>query len=165
MQIHIPHTQTIEAESPLHQYADMLAEHCSNPIARLVRDLGRYWGPGEKLPIPIDCELFSRPQACWENATLIALAYPDRYIYCEGWAISSAKLPIPLDHGWIMDVETGRVIDTTWRYPDSQYYGIPFKAAFRKKHTREGDPWGLLDWMRQGMILNHSPEEFLYEKE
>jgi hypothetical protein len=62
---------------------------------------------------------------CYRNACLAVSRHPDRFLYCEGYAVSA----IPTLHAWICDHE-GRAYELTWDAPGHSYWGITFDREF-----------------------------------
>lgn len=82
---------------------------------------------------------------CYANAGRVASASDDVF-YCEGYAVKSGKIPLPLAHGWCCD-RAGRVIDPTW--DDAvEYFGVVFKRRYLVRRIFETEKWGILfeDW-------------------
>ena len=75
-----------------------------------------YVEPGEK-------------KQCFKNSTRLVSAKRERYVYCEGVAINAEFLGLPIEHGWVYDLQTNQIIDLTWD-DGVEYYGIPFKYDF-----------------------------------
>lgn len=87
-----------------------------------------------------------KPRECFGNAGHLVARYPDRYIYCEGYAIAD-KLPIAIHHGWVYDTETGMVIDPTWGLDKEVcYVGVAFTRRFVHYCYQEFGYYSLLDY-------------------
>lgn len=76
---------------------------------------------------------------CFANAAKLASERDDVF-YAEGYAFNG-KIPIPMQHAWLVD-RNGCPIDPTWEQsPDHIYFGIVFRKAFitemRKIHGCE----------------------------
>jgi hypothetical protein len=56
----------------------------------------------------------------------MAVDEPDRYAYVEGFALKH----IPIHHAWVVDLETGLILDPTWPEPGDEYVGIPFSFEY-----------------------------------
>jgi hypothetical protein len=72
-----------------------------------------------------------RDRQCYQNSWHASRQYG--WAYCEGYALSG-DLGIPVMHAWNLDLETGRVIDLTWRHPENAYYWgmiIPNETAMQ----------------------------------
>lgn len=82
---------------------------------------------------------------CYANAGRLAASLDDVF-YCEGYAVKSGTIPLPLAHGWCCD-RAGRVIDPTWD-DGVEYFGAVFKRRYLLNRTLETGIWGLLfeDW-------------------
>ena len=93
------------------------------PVSRSVR---RRW----------DCQM----KQCYYNCQLAAkLEELDRYAYYEGFAYKPGL--IPLAHAWLVDRETDRVVDPTWRFKgesvddETEYLGIEIPTDFAIEHS------------------------------
>ncbi|MFB2561571.1 hypothetical protein [Rhizobium sp. IMFF44] len=65
---------------------------------------------------------------CFNTATAYAVTRNDIF-YVEGYALEP-ELPIPVQHGWLVDTN-GRVIDVTYDdTTDHVYFGIALKRDF-----------------------------------
>jgi hypothetical protein len=72
-----------------------------------------------------------RNRQCYQNSWHAARQYG--WAYCEGYAVSR-DLAIAVMHAWNLDLETGQVIDLTWRHPEQAYYWgmiIPHETAMQ----------------------------------
>lgn len=78
---------------------------------------------------PPQIELMT-PRECYSNATKMMLKNPSRYEYVEG-LYASSHLPFPIEHAWLSDKETGKVVDPTlgWQ-PKSRYFGVAYTKKF-----------------------------------
>jgi hypothetical protein len=70
---------------------------------------------------------------CFNNSFMF-VQEPKGYVYCEGLACGD-PIGLPIHHAWLLNPETGRVIDRTpvWSSMDRQttaYYGLPVKTDF-----------------------------------
>jgi hypothetical protein len=77
---------------------------------------------GRKPPSP---SMRGQVKQCFRNACLAAMLYPERYIYCEGYAASI----IPVHHSWVCDHD-GVAYEVTWDEPGASYWGIPFAEEY-----------------------------------
>lgn len=83
---------------------------------------------------------------CFYNAQLLALAQSQLYLYAEGIALSV----VPLEHAWLIDRKTGKVIDPTWVRSEADvekrpvdYFGIAVptpKLETHWRHTKHSGP-------------------------
>ena len=90
-------------------------------------------------PLP-DEIVRSQAGHCYASAGRLAFARPKEYTYCEGWAQSSAG--IPLQHAWCLD-RRGNVVDPTWAYhKGAQYLGVPIKVTALSNHLLKKRTWG-----------------------
>ena len=94
---------------------------------------------------------------CFRNSMMYVLDHRD-LTYCEGWAMS-ARLPIPLQHAWILDGED-KVIDPTWDDEEVAYYGVPFDFEFVAKFAIEVGYFGILgnDYLNDFALLRWGGE-------
>lgn len=81
---------------------------------------------------------------CFQNAYLLATAWPAKYTYVEGWAAGI----IPVHHAWVVDA-AGNVVDPTWAPPNrvtpgTAYFGVAFKKAYLERATTRAGYYGLL---------------------
>lgn len=77
---------------------------------------------------------------CYMNAARRALKWPDRYIYCEGYA----RGIIPVLHAWLVCPE-GRVLDPTWPDYGLEYFGVAIKHSYLLARLEEQETFGLID--------------------
>lgn len=106
------------------------------------------------------------PKECFSNAVKFmdkdGSLYADtsKYQYAEGF-VMSPRLPFPVHHAWVVNRETGLVIDPTlgWQ-PKARYFGVAFDNTFlRKKLVKQGY-YGLLsgDVMVHDLVLGRDPD-------
>ena len=110
----------------------------------LVKTEGTLWDDPDKIVRDLNGPI----KNCYENSLLYAL--DNDLLYCEGYAYGSV---IPVMHAWVLNPETGEVIETTWREPGTEYFGValdPYEAF-----DLMGDYYGLLanDWMRDNQFV------------
>lgn len=86
------------------------------------------------------------PNQCFANSLQRALQDPDRYAYCEGYALGTV---IPLLHAWVHDLETGTTFDPTWPAPGTAYRGIVFDTRWAEQATLERGYYSVLDNYQQ----------------
>jgi hypothetical protein len=84
-------------------------------------------------------ELKGFPQQCFENAAMIVLCCPDRYIYCEGYVSISG---FPLQHAWMTN-ERGDLFEVTADRPHDKYVGIAITTSFLKVRLNRTKYFGL----------------------
>lgn len=74
----------------------------------------------------------AKDKECYKNAQLAAITQPEKYDYYEGYGtvhLGSGQ-GIPLDHAWLVDKESGKVVDPTWVRSNesstekSDYFGL-----------------------------------------
>lgn len=110
-----------------------------DPITKLVTQTGRRW---QAAPLPTTVRP-GKPGKCYSQARALALKFPHKYFYVEGYACSEDHM-MPIHHAWCSD-GSGLVIDPTWPIPERAVYA---GAAF--KHSAFDEPlpnfrnWGLL---------------------
>lgn len=105
---------------------------------------------GEPHPAPLGpTDLTGFERACFFNAGVVALAEPDRYSYAEGYAVAwhewadgeAGPSPLLIHHGWLIERDTGHVVDPTWRERGWSYHGIeiPRECQLRWLPIRDDD--------------------------
>lgn len=78
---------------------------------------------------------------CFMNATNLTLQ--DGYDYYEGIAIGST-IPLPIHHAW--NAEGGKVIDSTWRSPEtSEYMGVHIPTEKLRRIVLKNRFYGVFD--------------------
>ena len=82
-----------------------------------------------------------RTRDCFGNAWTLAERHTE-LTYVEGFAISGMRMP--MHHAWVVDAEGG-VIDTTWREPGTEYFGVPFPLIFVAKMIGTSGQTGIID--------------------
>jgi hypothetical protein len=91
---------------------------------------------------PPQVELMT-PKECYSNATKLMLRNPDKYDYAEGYYASS-HIPFPLEHAWVVDRATGKVVDPTlgWQ-PKARYFGVQYPKTFVIKKLAQNHYFGV----------------------
>ncbi|CAN7568885.1 hypothetical protein LJR221_004084 [Agrobacterium tumefaciens] len=118
-----------KAEMALKLLLDDLCESAANarvfgPVSALTL-YGRRFPPATDDPTWLER---GPKRHCFANAAKLASERDDVF-YAEGYAFNG-KIPIPMQHAWLVD-ENGYPIDPTWEQsPDHIYFGIVFRAAF-----------------------------------
>lgn len=100
---------------------------------------------------------------CFSNCLKELMRYPDRLVYCEGYATGV----IPVHHAWLL--YEGKVIDPTWDGRDiikdhTEYFGIPFNYNYVLRVATETGYYGVIDNFTQRFPLlsgEHESDEFL----
>jgi len=111
----------------------------------LVLKHGRWWKPQ---PRPQDVDKGPNRE-CFRNAATLAMDYPDRFWYVEGYAVG----PIPILHAWV-STRDGQLVDPTWEPVGTAYLGIAFDLAYLRETITETRTWiSLLDNYKQGHPL------------
>lgn len=89
-------------------------------------------------PLPADIRK-GKPRKCYQNAALLAMHHPEKYIYVEGIAHGI----IATEHAWCVTTD-GQVVDPTWKSPENcAYLGIPIAPEFLRRCTLESGYWGI----------------------
>lgn len=82
-----------------------------------------------------------RAKECLVNAGKLALAHPEKFTYCEGWA----QMPcfgLTTYHAWCLD-RKGNVVDPTWEHQKgSEYLGVPIKTSALQEQIFATKKWG-----------------------
>ena len=91
------------------------------------------------------------PKECYSNCDMRALREPAKYDYAEGKYVSP-RLPFPIDHAWLVDKQTGKVVDPTlgWQ-PKARYFGVQYSKQFVTKKLLQNKYHGLHSG---GVMLN-----------
>ena len=92
---------------------------------------------------------------CFMNTLHLCLQQPE-LTYVEGWALNM----IPAPHAWAVD-PGGRIIETTWREPGHEYFGIPFATSYARRAALESGFYGLLDNWNWPNVLTDDPATFV----
>jgi hypothetical protein len=50
---------------------------------------------------------------CFWNSYQLVESDPERFTYCEGYALRATSTGVAIHHAWVLD-ELGQVVDTTW---------------------------------------------------
>jgi hypothetical protein len=72
-----------------------------------------------KKPCPEDLQ--GNMGQCYYNAMVMAVNHPERWTYCEGYAVLET-LGVPMEHAWCLD-SNGNVVDPTWEGA-ADYFGV-----------------------------------------
>lgn len=100
------------------------------------------------------------PKQCYSNAGRIALENPDM-IYVEGIIAHI----IPIDHAWLINRKTGRVVDPTIKNNEYArgYFGIPFCTWYLNLVLYKTKVWGLIHHTNPGLFKQEvSPKDFIH---
>jgi len=119
-------------------------------FASFLLDNGCFYRPSPLEPDVIPGE----PRECYKNATTLAVEYPDRYIYCEGYAVCEG-IPIPIEHAWVVDrTRKNVVVDNTWT--DNKgvaYFGVEIELEKLVERLAEQGLYGYFympnSWINQ----------------
>lgn len=91
------------------------------------------------------------PRACFYNATRLTARDPQRWVYCEGYAIAHDLQIIVGEHAWVLDRKRNDVVvELTWELRgELVYLGIPFAPEYLFANVTR-TRYGLLDayWAR-----------------
>lgn len=86
---------------------------------------------------------------CFRNAGRLALRHPDRFAYCEGFALSVSSVNLGVhflvQHAWVRDLKTGDLVETTWPDGGHSYYGIEFDTTCYAAAMVRCGTWDVLD--------------------
>lgn len=89
---------------------------------------------------------------CFGNSITFCLKDPDRYVYCEGYALNM----MTVNHAWVYDRETGLLIDPTWKQQETcVYVGIEFPFQFVIRSSVDAGYYGIIgnDWLLDHRLL------------
>lgn len=99
---------------------------------------------------------------CFQNAGLLALKYPTKFTYCEGWAQMPSCNELTTAHAWCLD-RKGNVVDPTWEYEEGcEYLGLPVKTLALQEKICATEVWGFFpDGRRLPKGYFANPEAFI----
>ena len=97
----------------------------------------------EPAPLPPDVKR-GKMKECYLNAGQLSTRNPDRFIYCEGYALGV----IPVMHAWCVDLE-GRVVEPTWK-DGTEYFGVAIKHGYLIRMMQRTETWGVIDHLPLG---------------
>jgi hypothetical protein len=95
---------------------------------------------------------------CFTNAFFMMMREPERYVYCEGYALGCV---IPVHHGWVWDNYTKNIVDPTWD-KGFGYFGIPFVKEYAIERLAE-DGSCLDCWQSGWPTMKMYPPEYVGE--
>lgn len=109
---------------------------------------GNFYNPA---PLPPEIKPGEKRE-CYMNAALLAIEYPDRFMYCEGYAVS-AVVPMAIGHAWVLDIENNNaVVDNTWD-DGMAYFGVAITIDALLERLVEQGVYGYfyrpLSWLDQ----------------
>ena len=112
----------------------------------LVLAEGTSWDDPDSITLDINGEL----KDCYQNS--LHYAIENGLLYCEGYAQGSI---IPVMHAWVYDPDNDKVIETTWRDPGSEYYGVAMDPWEAGRAMVANGYYGLLanDWVKDNRLL------------
>lgn len=123
----------------------------------------RLWTSADAATEPLQHEMLQNPEicrmkACFNNAALAALAYPD-VKYVEGYASSAGPIPFPVEHAWNV-LPDGTIVDCTWCTHGAQavgreYIGIVVPDEVVEEWFAAGEAPGLFNWMKGDELLTY----------
>jgi len=120
-------------------------------VGHFVLENGRYWSP-EKKPKELS---WGEPKNCFGNCTLLSMAEPEKYIYCEGYAVGEF---FPMLHAWCVTPH-GTVIDITWKNAGCEYFGMAIRDDYLTESIRNQNHYGLVDnWRKHWPMIHASPK-------
>jgi hypothetical protein len=105
------------------------------------------------------------PKECYRNSALTVIRKPDKYDYVEGY-YASPDLPIKIEHAWLVDKETGKVVDPTlgWR-PKAAYHGVRFDRKFVIRKMVKNGYYGIMsDGHDMNEVTMGEDKDFKYAK-
>lgn len=146
----------------LREYIEFMASDAwgNNPLARFILEHGQAFEPA---PLPADVSR-GEPKNCFANSGKLAVDN-ERFVLVEGYALSL----IPVEHAWLWDTQTGKLVDPTWRDDvarDAAYFGIPIQRDYLVGKILENRVWGVVfSYWDQYSILQADPSEFKYTPE
>jgi hypothetical protein len=148
-----------EIKSFIQQVAEMTKNHGTpdgwfySNLYELVLMEG-YNFPLERISFPMSSRQGN--QQCFMNCFLQVMTKPNRYTYCEGYALGCV---IPVHHAWIWDKDACKVIDPTWK-ESSGYYGVPIQLDYVMK--RMLDSGKVFDcWEERWPTMKAEPREYV----
>lgn len=150
-------TEAPRAELPPEERTPWLARQLAEQIARMaqlisspytayrmVQELGLpRLHDGSPLPSGVRR---GRLRECFHNSIILALSRPERFVYCEGFAIS---WPVPFVvglHAWCLDRERDwTVTELTWPGEEGAYLGVPICPHFLGRWLARSKWYGILN--------------------
>ena len=137
----------------LHNFLDAVGDmQVKNLVARGAEDKVKYGGPQDYVrsegnefevpPEPPQIKLMT-PRECYANATHMMLRNSRKYDYVEGFYASN-HLPMPIEHAWLVEKNTGHVVDPTlgWQ-PTARYMGVAYPKEFVMKKMLKNKYYGI----------------------
>lgn len=125
------------------------------------------YGYGWKIgPRTFDNEFSSSaiPKQCFNNCARAISKAPRKYTYCEG-IVFLREFGIPIEHGWLVDNQTGEVIDPTLKDDSVDVYlGIPVDTTYYTKHIDNTNTGDMFSPMYNREIYTVDVSEYLAEK-
>lgn len=105
-----------------------------------------------------------RMQMCYKNATKLMTGDPERWIYCEGYAIRGEIGFVVGAHAFLLDRNNGfEVVDPTWRNTKAgAYLGVPINPRFVLHQMIANRSYGLLDNWPNLPLLSTPVEDWLH---
>jgi len=95
---------------------------------------------------------------CYYNAQMIMISNPRRFYYYEGWM----SYIIPLEHGWLVDRQTGLVVDPTLNKVKKKgdYFGlkIPVKVFMTIQEDENMARQVMFDYLTRAVRGNSNGE-------
>lgn len=112
-------------------------------------------------PVAADEALRGAKKFCYRNAGSLALfENRERYVYVEGFALISERIPLCTPHAWVYDLVEEKAVEVTWDEPGPEYLGIAFDTEWLWAWTCLREMWGVLDspaFLREDV----DPEKYL----
>ena len=95
-------------------------------------------------------------QQCFMNCFLLTMTAPQKYTYCEGFALGCV---IPVHHAWIWDKDSCKIIDPTWKQGEG-YYGVPIQRDYVMERMLESGK--VFDcWEERWPTMRAEPREYV----
>jgi hypothetical protein len=112
-------------------------------LYRALADGGREWRCGP----PLGTALVGTERECFRNAALLASSDPDRYAYCQGYAVSrrllEAGVCFPVEHAWVLDRRDGLASCPTWADGMAACLGAAFDDRWLRAYLSSSGVWGV----------------------
>lgn len=92
---------------------------------------------------------------CFANAGRLAGSDPERFRYCEGFALSRrVGFVLLVHHAWVLDLEDRvRVREITWPHGGLSYFGIEFDPDCYQAATNAAGTFDVLDHLARQAAL------------
>lgn len=122
----------------------------------IVKQHGRYFLPSHVIAL-VNVDVESRFTTAFNGMR-------PGVVYCEGYVLLQGE-NTPVEHAWLYNTKTQKVIDFTWGSRANLYFGIPFSADYASAQTKEtgqgGNIFGSDLETANPMLINGVPENAL----